>query len=219
MTVTIPTGDLCGILADCLPFVHPQDDLPALNTVRVEWDGQQLHAMATDRYRLAWSTWDPADHPDAEGDQQDDLFTDWGSTDDDPWTVLLPAADAKDAVAAYKLKPKERLAALTLARTADAAGPQLTIDRSRLTGHSALRMVITGVQGDDYPDLRQLLADTSTAAPVHRVAYVLGRLADFGKVRPRGPIRLTFTGEHKLTLVEIGPRFVGAIQPVREEDE
>lgn len=217
MTVTIPTGDLCGILADCLPFVHTLDDLPALCTVRLEWDGQQLHAMATDRYRLAWSTWDPADHPDAEGDQQGDLFTDWGS-DDGPWSVLLPAADAKDAVTAFKLKPKERGAALTLERKADAAGPQLAIDRSRLTGHSALRMVITGVKDDDYPDLRQLLADASTAEPVHRVAYTLGRLADFGKVRPRGPLRLTFTGEHKLTLVEIGERFTGAIQPVREED-
>lgn len=216
MTITIPTGDLCGVLADCLPFAHPTD-IPVLNTVRLEWDGQSLHAMATDRYRLAWSTWDPDDEPDAEGDQQDDLFTRWGS-DDAGWTLLLPQPDVKDLISNFKLKPKERGCPLTIERTVDAAGPQLTVDRSRLTGHSALRMVIVGDQSDaEYPDLRKLLADNSTAEPVRTLAYEPQRLADFGKVRPRGPMRLTFTGEHGLTHIEIGERFVGAIQPVKQE--
>lgn len=217
--IQIPTGDLCGILADCLPFVHPLDDLPTLNAVRLEWDGGQLHAMATDRYRVAWSTWDPTDDADAEGDQQDDLFTEWGG-DGSGWTVLLPALDVKDLIANFKLKPKERACPLTIERKVDTNGAQLIVDRTRMTGHSALRMVIAS-RGDDadFPDLRKLLGDHSTAVPVRSLAYTPQRLADFGKVRPRGALKLTFTGERKLTLVEIGERFVGAIQPVKESDD
>lgn len=213
--ITIPTGDLCGILADCLPFVFPSDEIPVLNSMRLEWDGQQLHAMATDRVRVAWSTWDPSDDPDAEGDQQEDLFTSWGGADD-PWHVLLAQADAKDLVSNFKLKPKERGCPLTV-QLDDGV---LRVERSRMTGHSALRMDIVGTPMDtDWPDLRKLLGDHSTAAPVRSLAYTPQRLADFGKVRPRGALKLTFTGEHKLTHVEIGERFVGAIQPVKEGDD
>lgn len=219
MTITIPTGDLCGILADCVPFAYPLDELPVINAVRLEWDGNQLHAMATDRYRVAWSTWDPADEPDAEGDQQDDLFTRWGS-DDSAWTLLIPLPDVKDLISNFKLKPKESGCPLTVDRHVDVAGPQLVVDRSRLTGHSALRMVIVGDKADaEYPDLRKLLADNSSAKPVRAISYTPRLLADFGKVRPRGPMRMTFTGDRGLTHVEIGDRFVGAIQPVKDEDE
>lgn len=214
MTVTVPTGDLCGILADCIPFAFPGDDLPMLNAVRLEWDGSQLHAMATDQLRIAWSTWDPDDEPDTEGDQQKDLFTEWGSGDD-PWMIVLPLAEAKDLVSNFKLKPKERLCPLTV----ELDDGQLRVDRSRMTGYSALRMVIAGdPQGGEWPDLRALLARFSTAVELRSVAYSPKLLADFGKVRPRGPIRLTFAGETKPTLVAIGERFVGAIQPVKESE-
>lgn len=216
MTVTIPTGDLCGILADTIPFALPGDDLPILNSVRLEWDGEQLHAMATDRYHIGWSTWRPDDQPDTDGDQQDDLFTEWGSGDN-PWHLYIPLADAKDIVSNYKLPPKERGAALTVGHDWAASGQQLTVDRSRLTGHSALRMVVAGAVGDDFPDLRKLLADASTARPVKDIGFTPRYLADFAKVRPRGPLRMTFTGEGKLVHVTIGDRFVGAIQSVKEE--
>jgi hypothetical protein len=213
--ITIPTGDLCGILADCIPFASPDDDIPILNAVRLEWDGAQLHAMSTDRFRVAWSTWQPDDDPDTEGDQQEDLFTTWGGADV-PWHIYLPLADAKDIVSNFKLKPKERGCPLQV----DHADGQLKVDRSRMTGHSALRMVVAGVVLDsDGLDIRRYFADHATAKPVRAVAYTPKLLADFGKVRPRGALKLTFTGEHAVTLVEIGERFVGAIQPVKERDD
>lgn len=211
--ITIPTGDLCGIIADCIPFAFPDDNIPILNSIRLEWDGQQLHAMATDKIRVAWSTWDPGDDPDTDGDVQEDLFTDWGSGDE-AWSINLPLLDAKDLVSNFKLKPKERSCPLAI----DLDDGRLKVDRSRMTGHSALRMVIAGTPLDgDWPDLRQILAAASTSTAVRTVAYTPRMLADFGKVRPRGPLRLTFTGETKPTLVEIGERFVGAIQPVKED--
>lgn len=63
---------------------------------------------------------------------------------------------------------------------------------------------------------RPLVADDRYR--LRSVAYSPKLLADFGKVRPRGPLRLTFAGEHKPTLVAIGERFVGAIQPVKESE-
>lgn len=215
MTITISTGDLCGILGDCIPFALPSEDLPVLNAVRLEWDGDQLHALATDQVRIAWSTWDPGDDPDVEGAFQPDLMTEYGGADD-PWSIMLPLPDAKELERNFRLKPKERGCPLTV----DFDDGQLRVDRSRNTGHSALRMVVAADPfAADWPDVRGLLAKHSTAAPLLNISYTARLLADFGKVRPRGPLRLTFTGETKPTLVEIGKRFVGAIQPVREENE
>lgn len=209
--ITIPTRDLIGILADCIPSADPNDDFPLLHTVRLEWDGRQLHAQATDRYQIAWSTWDPDDEPD--GDQQDDLFTEWGGADQ-PWRVHLPLPDAKDAVAAFKLSNKEGHTPLT----ASYEHGRLRINRSSLTGMSALTMVIEGNVDFEYPDIRKLLADHDTAEDAREIAFDAKRLATFAKVRPRGPLRMTFTRKG-FTVVTIGERFVGAIQAVREADD
>lgn len=217
MTVTIPTSELVGLLGDTIPFASPSDEVPVLNAIRVEWDGAQLHAMSTDRYRIGWSTWDPSDDPD-EG-RQDDLFTEYGSDEDgEQWHLHIGLADAKDIVAAYRLGAKEDDAPLTVARVVTAEGEQLTVDRSRLTGYSAITMVVRGAHADPDPNIRGLLAKHDTAVPVGEIAYTAKLLADFAKVRARGPLRLTFTGETKATLVAIGDRFVGAIVPVKESE-
>lgn len=216
MTVTIPTSELVGLLGDCIPFASPDDDVPQLNAVRLEWDGRQLHAMSTDRHRIAWSTWDPEDDPD--GDRQSDLWTEFGSDTDEQWHILIALADAKDIVGAYRLGAKEDDAPLTVARAVTSNGEQLTVDRSRLTGYSAITMVVRGVVADPDPDIRGVLSRFDTAAPVGEISYGAKLLADFAKVRQRGPLRLTFTGDRRPTLVAIGERFVGAIQPVIEKE-
>lgn len=66
MTVTITTGDLCGLLLDVAPFAFPDDDLPDVNVIRLEWDGAMLHASATDTLRAARSSWHPDD---SDGDE------------------------------------------------------------------------------------------------------------------------------------------------------
>jgi hypothetical protein len=215
MTVTIPTTDLCGILADTVPFASPDTEVPVLNAIRIEWDGNALHAMATDRYRIAWSTWDPDDEPD--DDQQGDLFADWGTDDTgEQWHAYIALDDAKDIIGAYKLPAKEAGGvAVSVRRVVDGAGEQLVVDRSRLTGHSAITMVVRCVAADVDPDIRGLLAKHDVAEPVRQIAYNARFLADFAKVRQRGSLRMMHTPSG-MTLVAIGDRFVGAIQAVKE---
>ncbi|WP_213451561.1 hypothetical protein [Rhizomonospora bruguierae] len=61
--ITIPTGELVGLLGDVVPFASPDKDMPNYNVVRLEWDGEMLHALTCDTIRIGWSSW----HPDAAG--------------------------------------------------------------------------------------------------------------------------------------------------------
>lgn len=208
--ITIPTGDLTGILADVIPFAFPDEDIPDINCVRLEWDGGSLHALATDRYRLAISTWQPGDLDESDG-VQDDLFTDWGGGDD-PWSMSIALDEAKELVKVFKLGPKEWHTPLTV--DYDAERWHAKVVRSRDTGHSAITVVTPDMRAE-FPDLRALLAKHDGLEAVRGLAFTAKLLADFAKVRPRGPMDMKFTGEGGMTHVTIGERFVGAIQPVR----
>lgn len=207
MSLTITTADFVGLLGDTIPFALPDADLPHLNAVRLFWDGTQLHAQATDQFRIAWSSWHPDDEP--ERDIQGELFNQPGSADED-WSVLVPLDDAAHLVKTYKLPAKEAFAYLTL----DVDRGRLAVSRSRETGHPAITTVIDGRAGE-FPDLGKALAAADTIVEVEGVAFSARMLADFAKVRPRGPLELKFTGEKSPTLVTIGERFTGAIMPVR----
>lgn len=206
--ITIPTGDLTGILADVIPFAFPDDDLPDLHCLRLEWDGRQLHALTTDRYRAGISTWVPGEIPEGK-EVQDDLFTDWGSGDD-PWSVTIALPDAKELVKVFKLPPKEEHN-VPVTVDYDHAYGRVTVKRTRDSGHSAIT-VIAESSGSAFPDVRKLLANADKVKPTRKVSYSARFMADFGKVRPAGPLELTFTGN--LTHVTIGERFVGAIMPI-----
>lgn len=210
--ITVPTRDLCGILADVLPFTGP-DDYPLLHTVRIHWDGNALHAQATDRYRIGWSTWNPDDQPGE--DQQPDLFTEWGGADD-TWSIIIDAGAAKDLVTCYKLPAKEGGVPLTV----DCFDARITVDRARETGYSALTAAVPAISAEHgvWPDVEKWLADASKAEPVREIAYTPKYLADFAKVRSAGPMYLTFTGAERTTLVSIGERFRGGIMPVKTAD-
>jgi hypothetical protein len=208
--ITIPTGDLTGILADVIPFAFTEEDIADINCVRLEWDGTSLHAHATDRYRAAISSWEPGDTDDSEG-VQDDLFTDWGSGDD-PWSMTIALDEAKELVKVFKLGPKEHHTPLTV--DYDAGRWHAKVVRSRDTGHSAIT-VVTPDMRSEFPDLRALFAKNDVLEAVKGLSYTAKMMADFAKVRPRGPMELRFTGEMGITHVSIGERFVGAIQPVR----
>ncbi|MFI5934747.1 hypothetical protein [Actinoplanes sp. NPDC051494] len=206
--ITIPTGDLTGVLGDVIPFVFPDDDLPDLHCVRLEWDGTMLHALSTDRFRMAVSSWHPDDEPDA--DVQDDMFVRWGGADD-PWTATLTLEDAKELVKVFKLPPKKQRVPLTL----DFANEQVTVRRDRDTGYTAVRLDVPD-QLAQFPDIRKLLADSDRLKPITGLMFNAKFLADFGKVRPRAPMQLSFTGSTAITHVGIGKRFLGAIMPLRE---
>lgn len=206
--IQIPTGDLTGVLSDVIPFAFPDDDLPDVHCVRLEWDGAMLHATTTDRFRIAISSWHPDDEPD--GDAQDDLFTTWGSGDD-PWTVTISLDDAKEAVKVFKLPTKEQRVPLSV----DVANGQVTVRRDRDTGYTALRLDVPDQQAQ-FPDVQKLLSEADRLEAVTGLTFNAKYLADFSKVRPRAPMQLAFTGTVKPAHVTIGRRFVGAIMPVRE---
>lgn len=213
--ITVPTSELLGLLSDVIPFADQNDDLPLLNSVRVEWSGRRLHAQATDRYRVAWSQWDPDDDPDE--DVQEDMFTDWGGMDD-AWNVLVPLPAAKSLVKNYKLPAKE---AVRCALTVELDWTRLTVKRSGETGHDELTTVIECVPPEtstQFPDLRALLAKHDTTWQVRGLSFTAKLLADFAKVRPRGSLEMRFTGQKTPVLVSIGERFSGAIMPVRPAD-
>ena len=207
--ITIPTGDFTGILADVVPFAAPDDDMPDINCVRLEWDGYRLHALATDRYRIGVSTWEKGDS-DGE-DVQDDLFTDWGSGDD-PWAMSIALDEAKELVKVFKLGPKEHHTPVTV--DYDAGRWHAKVVRARETGHSAITVVTPDTRAE-FPDVRALMTKNDRLESVMSLGFSAKMLADFAKVRPRGPMELKFTGAEGLTHVTIGERFVGAIQPVR----
>src|SRR5688572_25730615 len=209
--ITIPTGDLVGILADVVNLACTEDELPAINTVRLEWDGGMLHALATDTLRIGISSWHPDDEP--EGEAQDDLFTSYGGADD-PWAILLPLDDAKHLIKVFKLPLKEQRSPLTV----DLNGDALTVKRARETGYPEQTVRVPGRQ-EPYPDLRKHLAEHAVVKPVAGLAFNARLLADFAKVRPRGPMELSFTGAAGLAHVLVGKRFVGAVMPVRVGDE
>jgi hypothetical protein len=208
--ITIATGDLTGVLSDVIPFASKAEEIVEVNAVRLEWDGHRFHALATDRYRLGWSQWDPDDEPD--GDAQDDLFTEWGGADD-PWGITLSLADAKDLVTVFKLPAKEWNCPLTL----DYRGVStLQVARAKETGYSALTATMNGIDSTaGFPDLRELLAKADRLEPLTARAYSAKLLADFAKVRPRGnAMEMKFA--HGLTHVVIGERFTGAIMHIRQ---
>ena len=210
--ITIPTSEFCGLLADVLPFACPDPEVPRINCVRVEWDGHQLHALSTDQFRIGWSRWEPGDL-DEGGARQDDLFTSWGSADD-PWSCCVQLDDAKELVSVFKLPPKEGVGvALTLDFHIDRG--RLYVQRSRDTGYSAITVAVDPAIVE-FPDVRKILAGKDALTPTVEVAYTAKYLADFAKVRPRGPLELRFA--ERMTLVTIGERFVGAVVPVTVND-
>lgn len=209
--ITIPTGDLTGIIGDVIPFASPDTDLPKMNCVRLEWDGSMLHAQSIDGIRLGWSSWTPDD--DAKEEHQDSLFTEWGGADD-PWSATICLDDAKDLAKCFKLPAKEIFTPLTIEKVQRT----VRVVRTRDTGHSAF----TSVMHDtfvEFPDVRKVLSGNDVALPTSALAFNAKYLADFAKVRPRGPMHMMFTGPTGVVHISIGERFSGAIQPVRDFDK
>jgi hypothetical protein len=209
--ITIPTGQLVGLMQDVVPFGVEAKDLPELAVVHLRWDGRMLHAWTTDRYRLAWAQWHPDDPPWAT-DVQDDLLTEWGS-DDEPWDANVWLEDVKHLVKTFKLGRKQYWTALTL----DVDEQLVTVARDRITGLAATTVLMEQPELSAVFDAPGKLAALDRAVPVKTMAFNARFLADFELVRARGPLHLTFRGANAAALVHIGERFVGAIAAVRME--
>lgn len=206
MTIVIPTGDLVGVLADVLPFAFPDDDLPHVNCVRLEWDGGMLHAEATDTLHAARSSWHPDD--DHNGNTGQATLVNGLGGADDPWSLIVAYADVKEVVKDYKLPAKESGVPLIL----DYDGGALTIRRSRDTGHAAKRITLEG-RMVDFPAVGRVLDEAPPEYPVGRLRYSGSSFARVGQVRQRGLMELIL-GERR-THVTVGDRFVASLAPDR----
>jgi hypothetical protein len=207
VTIIVPTAEFVGLIGDVLAFAFAKPDLPHVHCVRFHWDGEMLHAAATDTLRAARSSWHP-DDVDGNSDQ-DSLFTALGGADD-PWTVIAGYPEAKELVNVYKLPAKEGRTPLTL----DYNRGSLRVIRTRDTGHQAITTVVES-KAVDFPDVRKALDVEPQVEGVEAIHFVGQHLADLGSVRQRGPLRLTFAGLRRATRVTIGERFVATLNPDR----
>jgi hypothetical protein len=203
--ITIPTGELTGLFSDVLPFAFPEDDLPHVNCVRIEWDGEMLHAEATDTLHAARSSWHPDD---IDGDDSQQTLTNPLGGDDERWVVIAAYDDVKEAVKDYKLPKTESGTPLTLVYD----GFSLTIRRSRDTGHTDKKITLEG-RMVEFPPVGKLLDERVVAVPVGEVCYSGAAVARMGQVRQRGLMHMTFGA--KRTRVTIGERFVASLSPER----
>lgn len=202
--ITIPTGDLTGILSDAVPFASPEKDLPDSHCVRIFWDGNTLHTQAHDEIHMGWSRW-TADEDHVQ-DSKDFPANGWGGADD-PWSVTIRLDDAKHLIKTYQLGAKQYFVPLTVEPT----GHGLRIQRTRDSGRSAISTVVRDTAAT-FVDLQRFLAEHDTIEAVQHVNVDAKRLAAFSKVRPRGAMLTRFTGEGKPLIVTIGDQFTGAIK-------
>ncbi|TDC30079.1 hypothetical protein E1211_24855 [Micromonospora sp. 15K316] len=214
MTVHIPTGEFTGLLEDVMPFACPDPELPRIHAVRIEYDGEALHAMATDDVHAGVSTWHPDDLPDGEGTQEG-LFARRGGADN-PWHIVISLTDAADLVKKVKLKEKDRWVPLGLDFIEGVTDVhRLRVARNTDSGYPGLTVTVLD-RDVEFPSIRGSLDREVTGRPVTELEFNPVLLGHFGQVRMRGDaMKITPTGEQSMAVVTIGDRFVGGIVPVR----
>ena len=218
----MPTADLVGIITDVLPLApDPKDKDNPRGGVLLEWDGEALHAHATDGLSAGISTYHPDDPTDFDDDATQPVVY-WGDSGGDPeprWRVFITTADAKEVVSTFKLAYKFRMVPLhvkvNLART------RLIIERTRDTGKTQHEMTVERVADADrvFPDLRaQIDRAEGNTASVDRLAVWGHRLAAFANAGRRGPVELIPVrfADDELVVVRVGSRFAGYVTPHTE---
>lgn len=224
--ITIPTRDLVGIIGDVLAFAWPDDENPRFNVVKLEWDGDNLHAYATDSYVMAWSRWSSIDVKDPGEDTSP-----WGGWSD-PWSIVLDLADAKKVASIFKLPAKEggtavrihpqkRQVKIVREHSEARAGITLMLDESSSVPMMPPPDAIDRTVREDhhlyFPDLRSKLLQWAEREDVPTTKLMVNPrlLAKFNTARPMGPMKMRISGEDAV-LVSIGEWFCGAIQPMRD---
>jgi hypothetical protein len=177
--------------------------------VHLRWDGAQFHASSTDGIRAVVSSWSPDDRPDK--DVQEELGIGLGG-DDEPWEFILASEDAAHLLSTAK--PIKHLEYVPL--FVDCDGLNLTVRRAKQLRCPGFSVAYDG-KTHGFPDLREtVVAAMGKAEATKEIWFNASLMADFSKARQRGgPAKFTFAGPDAATVVEIGERFVGVIQPVR----
>lgn len=209
MTITMPTRELVGLLADVLTFASPEDEDTYWHRIVIRWDGERLHASAGDSIRAAHASWGPED----EDADTDTLFDVNRTSDDPPWHLALLPADVKDIVGKFKLSAKQGAAPLTI---------DGNLHRLRIQRNGESRIALTSVAearpwSDEHPDIEATISTIRDRSGGDRnsranVEYSGAWLSDFANpkvVRQRGVINLYFGPQS--TYITVGGHFEGAL--------
>lgn len=200
-TVTVKASELARVLANVSTFSSTgKDARPTLSAVLLErQEGEDLRAVATDSFTLAYEEISPADDtPEAPAG----------------FSTLIDLADAKRLIPI--LKAEGAYATATISR--DELGVTFTMFAGSLS--------VRPIEGE-FPQYRRLLPEPGENDGVAMIGLNPKYLARFAKVVPvedvgirakgRGsiPARFSFISELKPVMVRIGERFTGLIMPVR----
>lgn len=205
--ITLPANEFLGLIGDVVSFALDDTEFPALCCVRIAWDGNLLHTQAHDGQHMAWARWSSDDDPDQ--DTQESMLAPWGG-DDEPWSVLISLEHAKLLLKTYKVATKLGWVPVQVGER----DGRLRVVRDRAPGLMAITSTVDAHEAI-FADFAEILGKLDKVEAQRSIAFTADCLAHLNDVRKRGPVVLTFTGPTTPTLVSIGERFTGAIQPER----
>ena len=186
------------VIAAVLPHASEDRYLPVINGVRVELDGDQFLAVATDRFSLAACR--------------------------APLTGWNEEAEAVDTTAVnLRLDDVKRLFAFLRPQRKDVATWVLTDETLTVRLADDTALTIRTVQAEGFPDWRKLVAQIAAREPepAARMAFTPRIVDHFHRsAKALGEIGETwhFTSGLKPVIVQIGADFFGILMPCRIAD-
>lgn len=204
-TITIDLNELRTLLIRVVPFaLQDKYGLPFIQSVHLEGKGEYLIATATDRYIVG--------------------MTRTKVENADGFQALVKIQDIKHILATFKSR-KGIITTVTLTTSGGAADSSrdsnLTVtladgmfaDADDLTARY-------GLLDGDFPKVAGLFSAWAAPTEFASVGYNPAYLAKFAHVVERGgPIKVAGGGVSKPTIVQAGDYFIGAIMPVRLNDD
>jgi hypothetical protein len=190
--MTINAATLHRMITQTTPHVSDDDTLPVIHCLRLEADGGQLFAVASDRYTLA-----------AARAQFDEAAT---------WQAAIPFADIPAVTAWLAAQGSD-----SVSLQADSGNGTTTLALS--TANGTLRIASTDSTYENFPNWRSILLknlNTKTAAiPV--TCFTSSFLARWQHAATR---LLTWQNSPTgmLLVVDPGGTFIGAQMPVRQDE-
>jgi DNA polymerase III sliding clamp (beta) subunit (PCNA family) len=192
-TITLDAAELERVLVNGALFAAPAKDyLPALEVVRFTWDGDTLHAVATNRYVLSM--------------EQVEYHGDGNTEGRDEFSI--GTADAKRVVSLLKALRSPRFP-VAVKYDSQSAKATFMIDGDTL---------IVSTEHGEFPKWRSLVPADDEGEPVGAITLGAQWLALFAKVKAYkgSPVRFAFNTATKPVRVTIGDAFKAIVIPLRD---
>lgn len=227
---TLQAHQLHRVLSDAAVFASHDETMPRICMVHVEFTGDHMLAVATDRFRLGVSKIGPVDGK-----------TVLGSVDGEA-SFNLALRDVQTLIKLSKtLRRDERTRVVWINQSNDGAvrddGTRVGTVTFKFSDGASLDVV---PQDTEFPRWRQLFPESGTQVPRDATAFTAEYLASFAKVdggssqrlvmyshddihgrrdKPEKPVVGELYGSQRPTTFTIGDNFVGLLMPVKLEDD